>query len=956
MATYVSKPADYGNYTQPINLDLVNFVMQSKQQKYDYNLAKLESKITNELGAIDLVRTQDKEYFLERANSILGSAGDISQIDFSNNNNARALDNRINTIVDDRVLNDVISTSNYRAFQKTLQQKQADGEGYDPRNAAYSMEKYGANAWLKGESSSLGAINYNDYYDVQAEIEEMEENLERYIDVEKVTTPEGYYYVDREYERLSEDKIRKIVMSKLSDKAKKQIQINSWADVGGGDADYNRVTQQYKDYLGVNDANPNGTRIKQWDRTISELKLQLNKISDPTSEEAQTLKAEIKAAEETRERDLKSQNRFLNIDPNDKEAQTNAIDNMAYIMSMNRLVDEIADRNKINRMTDIKRTKNLQFEFDLAKYKQDLKNQAESMKNGGIGSGQPFSVRDEELSDVDSLQGLKDDLVSYSNSFSASVSQAMSAIDPEVRRNIENTYDPNSGISKEEHYYNMLKEQSTSTLSSNAIMALKQADEDKMIEDGLKRDYSDSIKYAFEKLESGLEVPGGIENFIDEIYSNTGVKMTDFNGNVVSAAEFLRANGITEDNAEDFNAPEFKEVKDHLLKNYYADMIITYEQPGVRRGIAEWFQERGIQSFGPSGDMEANDAIIAKMKSGEVGEANLYRERLEQIAGSPEAAQAIINTAKKNGTHGQRIYWMPKFRDTSFREDPTIGSLASLDNIEAKAREFLNDKYKAGRTIGVAFQTGSAEGLALLNELSNPNKNYGELAVVNPSKATSINIIPVGTDMVRINVAEDVKGEAVVREGLIAKNELPQIITDKVELGLKQRYNAYSPETLDTFSGVANYSDESNVRHVKNVAGLITGDVESALLVTKDESLNKLAASYINVLGSDSQPTPLRVGIDRAMEDGVLEYKLLKEDGEFYRQLGMNINNEFVPLYSENRFASVPPEFLEREYNIATYAPQIGVYAMLQNVLREFSLDPENPRMAIKKLIEYGVK
>jgi len=953
MANYVSKPADYGNYTQPINLDLVNFVLQSKQQKYDYNLAKIESKISDELGSIDLVRAEDKQYFLNRANNILGSAGDISQIDFSNNNNARALDSRINTIVDDRVLNDVVSTSNYRAFQSTLQKKQQEGEGYDVKNAAYAMEKGGVNAWLDGKSSALGSVNYNDYYDIQKEIEDIEENLERYIDVEKVTTESGYYYIDSTQERLTEDKIKRIVSSKLSDKAKKQMQINSWADYGAGQASYADISQKYKEYLGVTESNPNGTRIKEWDRSISELKLQLNKITDPSSERAIQLKEQIKAAEEGRTSELKNQNRFLNLSDADKEAQTNAIDNMSYIMYTNGLMDDIAYRNKIDRLKDIKRTKNLQFDFDLAAYKQDLKNKAEAAKNAGMGSGQPFSVRD-EMEGVDTLQGLRDDLVSYDTSFGASVSQAMNSLDPEVRKNIENTYDPSSGITPEEHYYNMLKEQSTSSLNANAMQALMQADRDKKIKDGLERDYSDSVAYAFQMLESGAKVEGGIENMVDEIYSNTGIKMTDFNGKVVSAADFLKANGITEANAADFNSPEFKKVKDHFLKNYYADMIATYETPGFRRGIAEKLQSAGIRAFGNS---EAeNEAKIGSLRKQEMDEANLYRQRLEQIAGGPEEAQAIIDTAKKNGTHGKRIHWLPTFSDKSFSEEPRTKELASLGDVEELSRGFLNDKYKGGRKLGVSFQSTSAEGLALLNELSNPNKNFGELAKVTPSKAVSVSIIPSGADMARIRVVEDVKNQAVVREGLVSRAELPQIILDKVDLGEKERYNAYTPESLNTFSGVANYSDESNVRHVKNVAGLITGDLDSALLVTKDESLNKLAASYINLLGSDSQPTPLRTGIDRAMEDGVLEYKLLKEEGEFYRQLGMNINGEFVPLYSENRFASVPPQFLEQEYNIATYAPQIGVYGMLQNVLREYSLDPENPRTAIKKLIQYGIK
>ena len=179
MASFYSKPADYGTYTQAINLDLVNFVMSSKQQKYDYNLAKVESKIKDQLGSIDLERSQDKEYFLNKASEVLSSIGDTSKLDWSKNGVSRKVDSQLNTIIDDRVLNDTISTRNYRSFQKNLQAKQSgkNPELYSAQNAAYAMDKYGVNSWLQGDSEGVGSITYEDYVDVGLELKDISENL-----------------------------------------------------------------------------------------------------------------------------------------------------------------------------------------------------------------------------------------------------------------------------------------------------------------------------------------------------------------------------------------------------------------------------------------------------------------------------------------------------------------------------------------------------------------------------------------------------------------------------------------------------------------------------------------------------------------------------------------------------------------------------------------------------------
>lgn len=952
MGNYLSKPADFGNYTQAINLDLVSFVMQSRQQKYDYNLAKLENKISQELGSIDLVRSEDKKYFLERANEAISSAGDISQLDFSSNGVARELDSRINSIVDDRVLNDVVSTSNYRTFQNTIQQKQKESpELYSATNVAYAMSKYGVNDWLNGDSDDLGSISYNDFYDYQGEVEEIEDNLERYVDVQKVTTSDGngHYYIDSTQERLTEDKIRDIVRSKLSDKAKKQIQIESWAAYGSGRFSYSDAVNNYKNYIGVDSENPNGKLVGSYDRYIAEQKLKLNKIQDKTSSQAKEVKAEIARYEKAKENTLKSQNRFLNAEESKQEW---AMDNMAYMIFENDLVDSVAKRNAFNRVTDIDRTKTFQYEVDLVNYKSRV--EAESKGTLGQGSGSRFAIKDEQLNDVNSYEGLINDIDKYSSGFTQNVNEAMNYLTSDMKANIEATYDPSLGKTKEEHYYDMLQEQGLQNLSAEAVGALKEADRNKKISNKLQKDYSDAIKYSFEKLESGVGVSGGMKNLIDEIYSNQGIRMTDLDGTVMTARDYFKKYGINEDNAEDLNDPKNAEIKNHFLKNYYADMIASYEQPGVRRGIAEWLQSKGISSFGSS--PEENDQIIAQMRLEEVSEANLYKQRLQDLFNGDNAkTTAFIENAKSKGLHGQRINWGLHFIDRSFKDDSTTKSYIGISEIEKGVTEFLNDRYRGGRNLGITFSNQSGEGADLINVLSNPDINVGELARLKSTKSDNfaINVIPAGPDEVIIRTT-DKEGE--VLQGVVLRRELPQSILDKVDFNMEQQYDIYTPESMETMSQKVSYSDEGAVRHAKNVSNFVVGDLDTARLVSKDQSLNVLASTYIDLLGSDSQPTPLRTGLDKAMEDGALEYKLEKVEGEFFRQLVLNMDGEKVTLFSDNEWNAVPDDLLEQQYNLVKYAPQIGAHFILDSLLQQYLMDTNNPRKGIKKLIEYGIK
>jgi len=266
-------------------LDLVNFVLSSKQQRYDYNLAKLEDKITNQLGAIDLARPQDKEYFLNKATETLNSMGDISKLDYSKNGVTRQIDGRINSIVDERVLNDVVSTRNYRSFQSTLQEKQKKGDGtYSATNAAFAMEVGGVNKWLNGKDSNgnavngLGTVAYQDYVDVNAELKDISENLDKYAHVVKKFGMEGMYFITQEGKELKASEVKSMASQLLSDKAKGQMRINGWAayDGGEGNSSPEQIAGRFQQFADA--------QYKEIDKDIADYQMKAKALKDSNPE------------------------------------------------------------------------------------------------------------------------------------------------------------------------------------------------------------------------------------------------------------------------------------------------------------------------------------------------------------------------------------------------------------------------------------------------------------------------------------------------------------------------------------------------------------------------------------------------------------------------------------------------------------------------------------------------
>lgn len=943
MANYLSKSANYGNYTQPINLDLVNFVMQSKQQKYDYSLAKLESKISDELGSIDLARTEDKEYFLNRAQQTLGGMGDISKLDFSQSNVSRQLDSRISSIVDDRVLNDVISTGNYRGFQNNIQQKQKENpELYSATNVAYAMEKQGVNSWLKGEDNkgnradSLGTVTYEDYTDVGAELKDISENLDKYANVVKETTPDGLYFKTVEGEYLTSQEIQQIANQQLSSKAQRQMQINGWANYDGGNIEaQSRLTSNFKDFT--------EGKIANIDNLISKKKLELKSLGSIGGERKKALDVQIKNWEDSKRQTQDSYNSWM---------QNGNYDSMSSTLEKERVLTSFGDTFDFD-------NRGVQYSTNqVALSLQKLQMQAALKKSEGIGG-----IEGATVTSLGVLPGERDELSNtlkmgneWSKKFNGAVNATFNKLPQEDQEAIMSNYNSSTGKTKEEHILEELERLPGDKVINQIDINI--LDEMKLQRDNHQGLYSEAIKEGVVRAESE-----NLRRIVDELYDNDGVifdggiEMLDEHGNKISMAKYLSINGIGENEGSKLDLEENAPIKNQILKSYYADKILS-------RGALE-----GLNIFETFVSSLGRTIPNIKIDTETSEEDSIFMNRLIELSGSTEGAKKVLEDAETEGLYdtnrssdffGKATLGLTNLinRDNSVTDDNTINNWVNLDKIKTGASNFINEERlrpgKSRQALNIPIK--SVVGQELMTVLSSGvNTISGGVAQFNiNTDAGGFAIHESGADSVTISGRKKVKGGAFAPyEITVLKKNLPQSIQNAVEF--ETDAPIFDNTNMKPISGAVSFKD-TNDRRAFLDATFFTGSQEAALQITKGGILGNLHSFYPQVMGSKIEPSIYGNAVTNMINSNNIFVKIDKEDdGNFYTEIvSKNLSSGVeTSLFQDSN--PIPEDMYDEAYRKVKRVPQIYVSGFVNELINQIQGNPENPSDAMLEILDiYG--
>lgn len=227
------------NYDQELyspNIELVGAALQYKQGTYNANKAKLQT-LWDQFSFLEVAKEQDQDYLEGRLQAVHEVMNKYTMLDLSSNDLTSQLVSNMSQVVDDTVLNAVMSTRVYQSEQAAWSKLRQDNpEKYSEVNHAYASRA--ANAWLNdGQTGSSygGGGGVIEYVDVQGKLSEKIPEIAKNLKAEWVELAGGggYFRDTVTKERVDRGSLESAMDGLLNDQDRRQMSINAWGMYDG---------------------------------------------------------------------------------------------------------------------------------------------------------------------------------------------------------------------------------------------------------------------------------------------------------------------------------------------------------------------------------------------------------------------------------------------------------------------------------------------------------------------------------------------------------------------------------------------------------------------------------------------------------------------------------------------------------------------------------------------------
>lgn len=312
MANYQSTLDNQPEYVSPINLGLLSTVMNTRQQRYDLNLAKSDAALA-ELKAKEnlLIRPEDKEYFSNSVQSLLDTVNASGKIDWTNNGVARQINSHIGKVLgDDYIIEQIGNSQKIRNFYSEVEAlKQKDPKLYNDANFGYAIYKGKLQDYMSKKTETVGNLNYIPYTDVSEEylkkiktISDLKgkRSVEETVNEKGEKDPNGKFKITKSIEGLTEQEIEDYMGSIMTSQELQQIKINGWQKFGQDEAQAKAI---YSDY--------NAKRLENTNKNIEARKTESENpnLSPELQQEAKNRLAVLEETKATIENTIKNQDK-----------------------------------------------------------------------------------------------------------------------------------------------------------------------------------------------------------------------------------------------------------------------------------------------------------------------------------------------------------------------------------------------------------------------------------------------------------------------------------------------------------------------------------------------------------------------------------------------------------------------------------------------------------------------
>jgi hypothetical protein len=925
MSNYHSIIHNYGQPQSTFDANLAVQALSYKQGKYDANAAKIQEAL-NTYGNIELAREEDREYLYQRLNSLVNNIKGLKGADLASSNVTSQITGHISKALDERVIKQYGNTQKIKNFQAQMQEKQSKKpETFDEKNYAFALEQAGYQNYMSGEVDDLGQLTYRDFVDLGKERKEIALNLNKFTDLIKRTTPEGIYYVTKEGKRLDKEQARRIIETQLSDKGRGQMEINAWATYEKG-----MPEEQLNQRFGAL-AQATLGRI---DTRIADFDLQIKNANTEDKREQLTLQKE----EWVNYRDLKA----TSFESASNRAKALALEEEDFFGGFANTY--FKDPNDLLTVEYKTNSAELQRQRELSRA---AKERATGLTEDGQNLvdivNQPYTPEERRNLYNKTLQ----DAEKNDEIYKQGVKSLFNTVDADTRKTLEKKFEQVKD--KYDSFEDFLFDEfdSLATVNSNIIKIsdLENIRQAKTLAEYNYKKFNTARTMAFEELEAT-----GIRQIFDVVNKNKNIPIVDERGQRVSARDWLQQKGIN--SIEDLeNNPEVREA---LLKQYYADMALSEQKAGreFREGIGSAIKAIGRGLIGDAPGFARNYAIgDAKIQS--VRESSIYRDRLIELVGEEEATR-YLGVVQAVGAYDDNKGWddysnlmtVPTLGlinllnpDNSFEDDSRTRNLITQDNIQTTATRLMNERGEVfGRPVATIINPNSTVWQAMANYIaSDATSELGDMGyLVNEKSPITLRVVDADTVELSSVTMNTQSGERVSQpQGKrILKANLPPIVQEHINTTTTQ--SVLNNNNFPEFESRVEYGTSSNMKRINDLSNAVFGGQKDlAFTTTKEETLGRMYNGFSKVMGTPDAPTEVGQLMNQIVNSNDFLVRTANIDGEIYKEIWFNDGRRERKLFTEP--TPIGESALDSQYRMVKYAPQFILNYFLTSVLTEVS-------------------
>lgn len=836
MSNYLSSPYEISKPPQDENFPLLLKTMEMRQGKYDANKAKAEQTLAEYGEKLKALRPEDNEYLAAKLNDLSYSIKEAGDLSLSSNSDAvmqRIIAVSKDPIIQSGILNRVKMDNLNKDYAERV--KKGDGSANE-LNYNFALEQGGVKDYMAGKTKNIGTLSYTPYYDDSKEFKDISENLQKYVtDVERTTGASGGYIYTQKGKLLTEDKVKALTTSLLSDNAKRQMSINAWGTYDRGNTEQEKlanVTSEFTKFRQTEDA--------ELEAKIEDAKLKV-KNKDAEQSDLDALIAYKKELNGNYDEWVKNGNRSGMYT---RMYSENKLNSFSKAHAVNAVFETFSADSNFAAAQELQYKMNKDATATAAKVKAaESSIQTKSDPNFKPESEQiDWTSKQEEL-----IGGLDKVLQSTTN-------DVYSRLDIETQNMIDNRVKNSKGAQTRADVLINLGSTSTNIVSAADFKNLTQVRLEKALNQQTLNKYTEKAR---QEANASLDS----EEVAKDLYNKPAIKIMwrgkDGKERLFSARDVLLGNGIVDSNGNVKDKLSSKPgVLEALKKSVLADKILS--NPLYRgnklESLAALFGEK--------------DAII---KESYVDPAT-GDESTRYLAKPNTKTANFLEATKKGGGYNKAGILSS---DDSFDDiESTDAYLKQLD--PEKIRNRVGELLSADQTLAIGKLTTVDPKSPAFAKLASQAGN------INTGSAYSIEIKrdPLQPNMVKVSQyipATSTTPQSRTPEVSLKISELAPEITNQINLqNTKQTLNI---KNLPNVRQKVNYGNIDSRSSIKDIAETHFGGVQGVKLAeqtTRDGALEALFNVRPELTGTEENPTELGLLVKKIVDDKNLLVTLTK--------------------------------------------------------------------------------